>query len=255
MARQDAPYLLRDALTGFESRGIALPDEVNAAVAHWEAIKARTPTDQAPTALRDAIAGGADDNTLDRLLVRDLGSTRLKSAYTQAAISAASAALAAILDHRADIHRQLSKLADDAIKKLETIAALGDTTLDSLVRSGRTADARVFADRQVIGAELHALYGLRDAYLLPGGVKAARVGHVDCTQWRDISAVDGHLYGDTVVDRYLGGLRAGGGALWFPSGEEAVAAAQPIHDQWQREAEAAAAERRAQGGIAAFGGW
>jgi hypothetical protein len=250
--REQAEYRLKDALAGFDARGVKLPDAVTAAVEHWRAVKNRAPADQPATAIRQAIVAGADDDEIDRLLLRDLGSTRLRSAFAQAAIDAANRALAAIIDARADLHAQLSKLADKAIADLAAVAALGDTSLDTLVRSGKTAEAKLFADRAVTGTELHAVFKLRDDYLLPGGIKAARVGHIDATQWRDPTAVDGTT-GATVVDRYLSGLRAGG-TLWYPTAEEAVAAAQPMFDEWQRQAEAEAAERRSQGSYVGFGG-
>jgi hypothetical protein len=254
--RDNAEYKLRDGLAGFNARNVKLPTAVTDAVAHWQAIKNRTPEGQPATAIRDAVMANADDDEIDRLLLRDLGSTRLRSAFAQAAVSAAVAALGAIRDARAEIHAQLSTLADKSIADLGAVAALGDCTLDGLVRSGKTAEARLFADRAVIGSELHALFGLRDGYLYPGGLKAARVGHIDCTVWRDPTAVEGTT-GSSVVDRYLSGLRAGG-QLWFPDAEQAVAAAQPLFDAWQRQAEVEAAERRSQGSYVGFGvggGW
>jgi hypothetical protein len=42
--------------------------------------------------------------------------------------------------------------------------------------------------------------------------------------------------------------------LWFPTAEQAVDAAKPMFDEWQRRAEAEAAERRSQGSYVGFGG-
>jgi hypothetical protein len=248
--REQAEYRLKDALAGFDTRGVKLPDSVTAAVEHWRAVKNRAPADQPATAIRDAVMAGADDDEIERLLLRDLGSTRLRSAFAQAAIDAANRALAAIIDARADLHAQLSTLADKAITDLAAVAALGDTSLDALVRSGKTAEAKLFADRALTGSELHALFGLRDSFLYPGGLKAARVGNIDCTQWRDEAAVEG-AKGATVVDRFISGLRAGG-VLWFPSAEQAVAAARPIFDKRAADAQRKRQAERGITSVAAF---
>jgi hypothetical protein len=186
------------------------------------------------------------------MLLRHIGATVLRTAYTQAAISAAADALRAIMDARDMIHAQLAQRAERAISDLQAVAAMGETTIDALVRAGRTEDAKLFADQHLTGAELLALYALRDATVMPGGLKAARRGHIDCTRGADPTRIEGKLStGSTAVDRLIIGLRAGG-ALWFPTCEQALAAAEPIFTDWQGEAERVAAVQRGHGGMVAF---
>jgi len=109
-----------------------------------------------------------------------------------------------------------------------------------------------YADRELIGAELHTLYEIRDLYLVPGGVDALNVGHFNCGQWRDPTTVSNHLHGQTVSENYILGLRAGG-VLWYPNLDEAVEAAGPLYEAWEREARKAAERQRSVGGTTAFG--
>jgi hypothetical protein len=182
----------------------------------------------------------------------ELGAQTLRSSHTQATLTAATRVLGAIMEARDEIHDQLAELAEEAIRKLEAVEAIGDTSLDQLVRTGRHDEARLYADCEIIATELDQLYTLRDLYLTPGGGDAVRVGHFDASRWRNPTKVENHLHGGTLAENYLAGLGAGG-ALWYPSAEEAVDAAQPLYDAWHADAQRIAAEQHGVGSLAAFG--
>jgi len=180
-----------------------------------------------------------------------VASAHVRSAYMQAAQTAAQAVLRSILDAAGPIHEQLAAQAAENISQLERIAAQGNASLADLVRDGDTDAARLHADRELIGTELLNLYNVRDTALFPGGLQAARVGHFDCTRWVDPNAPEHHHRSGTITEGFIGGLQVGG-RLWFPTAQLAKEAAAPLFDEWQRGAEHAAATRRNAGGIAAF---
>lgn len=251
--RDGAPYRARTALAALDQRDITLPAGVLDAVANLDRIEAELPPEPAVTAMHDAVLAGADRDQLDALVLDELGSHRIRTAYAQATLTAAVRVLGAIMDSRDDLHAQLAELADKTITTLTKVADIGEVSLDVLIRAGRHDDARLVAERDIAGPELHALYEFRDLFLTPGGPAAMRLGPVDASQWRDPEAVDHKLHGDTVTARYLAGLR-GGGQLWYPTVEKAVQAAQPLYDKLTRDAEQAAARQRQVGGFAAFAG-
>jgi hypothetical protein len=251
--RDGAPYRARTALAALDQRGITLPAGVLETVNNLDRIEAELPPEPAVTAIHDAVLAGADRDQLDALVVYELGSHRIRTAYAQATLTAALGVLGAIMDSRDDLHAQLAELAENAITTLTRIADIGDVSLDVLIRGGRHDDARQVAERDIAGQELHALYEFRDLYLTPGGPAAMRLGTVDASRWRDPEAVDHKLHGDSVTARYLAGLR-GGGTLWYPTVEEAVEAARPLYDMLTRDAKEAAARQRQVGGFAAFAG-
>ncbi len=250
--RDGAPYRARNALTQITDRGIELPAAVTTAVAVLDRIEADTPREAATTAMRDAIVAGADSDEIARLLLADLGTSRLRVEYAQARIIAATRVLSAILAASGELHAALSVLADHAIGKLEKVAQLDGTSLEQLVREGRHDDAQALAEVEVVGAELAALYETRDSYLTRGGLAAARAGQFDCTQYRDPRIAAQHHRGElNVTGRWLHAMREGA-ELWYPTADEALAAAAPLYAAWEREAQKAAARQRAVGGTSAF---
>jgi hypothetical protein len=106
---------------------------------------------------------------------------------------------------------QLEKLAQKAIRTLETVAGVGDADLAALVRDGRHDEARALADVETVGLELHHLYELRNGYLTHGGYRAMVTGGIDCTEWTDPRKAHHHGQGtDTRAQAYERGLRLGG---------------------------------------------
>ncbi|SIA00067.1 Uncharacterised protein [Mycobacteroides abscessus subsp. abscessus] len=235
--RPDAKYKARNAVKQFTSRGIELDASITAAVAELDRIEAEVPRQAEPNTIRDAIVNGADSDAINALVLAELGFTRLRSAYMQAVQVAGGRALKAFHIERDNLHAALKVLAEHAITHLEKVAALDGATLEELVRAGRHDDAQALAEVEVVGTELAALYTIRDDYLTPGGLRAARVGDVDCTQWRDPQIAGRYARVDRSVAANFVAVLRNGGELWFPTAEEAVEAAGPIH----AEAKAAAA--------------
>ena len=232
--RDGSPYRARSVLAALNARGIEQPHTVAQAVAVLDRIEADKPAEPHPQALHDAIVAGATPDELDAIVLRDLGSHRIRTAFEQARLTAAVAVLRAILDARDEIHAHLAEQAATLIGKLEAIAALDDARLDTLIREGRTGDARALADKEIVGQELSELHQLRDLYLTPPGVDVRPSG-VDCTVWVDPRKA-AHLHGDSRADVFLDGIRRGA-QLWYPSAEQAAEAAAPIAARLAREAQ------------------
>lgn len=233
-------FKAKEAIQEFGARNIPLPKPVDDAIALMNRVAAAQPTKPSFTAIREAIIDGAAQDHIDHLLLADATYARLASEWTQAHTDAAGAVLAAIRTAEPTLLPALRKQADSLIAKLAAVAALGGVKLDHLIRAGRTSDAKLLADESVIAAELNALYNLRDQYLVRGGGKALTVNGVSCARWREPEAAAAHARGKTDAEQFISGL-AGGAQLWYPSADEAVAAATVIADR-----KAAEAERRRQ---------
>jgi hypothetical protein len=243
-------FQLKRTLEQFEARNITISDTITAAAELFQRVSTGAPAEPPVTAVRDAVLAGAEPEVIGAALLHQLGAHQLTAAWAQAATEAAHRALSAILAERADLHAQLKIQADEAIEKLGRLATI-DVGLDTLIREGRTDDARLLADRDVIAGDLFALYELRDLALMPGTVRNARAGHIDATRWRNPDVVQHRISGSSAADGYISGIR-GGGILWFPAAEEALEAAQPLYSMWL-EAEEARRQRDASlGGYATF---
>jgi hypothetical protein len=251
--RSTAPFNVRDVLKQFAARNIEVPQSVNDAVAVFDRVEAATPQEPEHDAIRKAVLADADDDEINALLLADLGSTRLRAEYGQARIDAAGRVLRTILRAADELHPQLRERADEGIAKLSTVADLGGASLDTLVRERRVKDAQALAELDIVATELDALYQLRDRFLTPGGGQAFSVGSgsVNAGRWRDPIAAQHYATGNTLADQFVSGLRGGAG-LWFPTLDEALAVAEPIYDELQRQAEQTAARRRSEGGLHAF---
>src|ERR1700739_43642 len=234
--QQGAPYRVRDVLKQFDQRGIAVGDGVNTAVAVLDRIEDAPRTQSEHPAIREAILADADGDEIEALLLQELGFERLRSEHARARITAAVRVLSAILRARDELHPQLRELADDAIANLNVVAGIGSASLDTLVRDRRVKEAQALAEVGIVAAELDALYSLRDRFLVPGGVQALSVGHVNASRWRDPIVAEHHASGRTLAEQYISGLRAGV-ELWSSTPEEAVEVAQPIYAKLQRKAE------------------
>ncbi|MBO0677188.1 hypothetical protein JRC04_06900 [Mycolicibacterium sp. S2-37] len=250
--RSGTTYRARNAVQQLTSRGIVLPDSIASAVAVLDRVAASGPREPDTVAVRNAIVDGADSDVINGLLLAELAYTRLRSEHAQAILIAAQRVLGAILDERANLHAALNMRAEHAIARLKNVAALDGASLEELVRAGRHDDAQALAEVEVVGAELVALYETRDSYLTPGGLDAARAGQFDCTQFRDPRVAARHHRDDLgVVGNYLAALRHGA-ALWFPTSEEALAAAAPLYQEWEQQAARVADRQRQVGGFTAF---
>jgi hypothetical protein len=250
--RSGTTYRARNAVSQLASRSIPLPDSITAAVADLDRIESATPREPDRTAIRQAIVAGANTDEINDLVLAELAFTRLRGEYLQAAMIAAQGILAAVRAESDHLHAELAARANTAIGQLAAVAALDGASLETLVRDGRHDDAQALVEVDVAGAELQALYEFRDSYLTPGGPESARAGHINCTQYRDPRIAARHHRADLdVTGNYLRALRQGA-ELWFPTPEEALAAAAPIYAQWEREAVHAANKQRDVGSVVAF---
>ena len=232
--RDGSPYRVRNLLAALDARGIDQPAPVADAVAVLDRIEDDKPAEPEQLALHDAIVAGATPDELNAVVLAELGSHRIRTAFEQARLTAAVDVLRAVLDSRHEIHEHLAAQAAGLIEKLEAIAALDDAKLDTLIREGRHDDARLLADKEIVGQELSELHQLRDLYLTPPGVEVRPSG-VDCTIWVDPRKAP-HLHGDTRADVFLDGIRKGA-QLHYPSAEQAAEAAAPIARRMAQEAQ------------------
>lgn len=245
--RENALYNVDGALKQLADREIDLPDNVTAAVAVLHRIKNSRPAEPPTDAIRRAILDGADRATLDRLVLDELGHSRLAAEHRQAHIDAAVRVLAAIRAAHDDIFPQLKVLADKKVEHLNAVNALDTVDVMALVRAGNHRGAQLVAEVDTVAAELEALCEIRDGFLIAGGYEAMRLGHVDASRWRDPDKLG---RGSTPAERCLDGL-AQGNELWFPTKQEAIEAARPAYERAQRKAESVAQVRRAQNHAAA----
>ena len=245
--RDGSPYRARGVLAALDARGIEQPAPVAAAVAVLDRIEADKPAEPPQLALHDAIVAGATPAELDAIVLTDLGSHRIRTAFEQARLTAAVNVLRAVLECRDELHQHLAAQAATLIEKLEAIAALDDTRLDTLIREGRHDDARALADKEIVGQELAELHQLRDLYLTPPGLDVKPAG-VDCTVWVDPRKA-AHLHGDTRADVFLDGIRRGA-QLHYPSAEQAAELAAPIAARLARDAQQRKEEQHGLGFLA-----
>lgn len=184
-------------------------------------------------------------------MLADLGAARLGSEWAEARIDAAGGLLAAILAAAGEIMPTLTKLAEEAIRKLVAVADLGGAKLDDLVRAGRTDDAQAVANAPTIAAELDSHYDFRDRFLVRGGPQALTVGSWNASRIRDPVMARHHVSGSTPAERYIRGLTAGV-PLWFPTRAEAIEVAQGIAGGEAAKAAKVKAQQHGVGSVAAF---
>ena len=232
--REGAPFRARKLLADLDHHGVQRDAQVLDAVTRLDRIESAKPAEPDPQALHDAIVGGASPAELDAIVLADLGSHRIRAAYAQARLTAAVAVLRAVLDDRDHIHEQLAEKAADCIDRLERIAALDSAPLDTLVREGRTDDARLLADAPLIGETLNQLYQIRDLALIPAGADLRPYG-LDVSRWRNPDKV-AHGHGETTTELFLDGIRRGG-QLWFPNVEDQDEALAPLVTAHERKAQ------------------
>lgn len=181
----NAVYQARDAVSRFEARGIDLPDDVTAAVAVLDRVKAAKPAQPATDAVRKLILDDASQDAITAALIADLAHQKLLTETNQAEIVAAQRVLTAFHTEHDTLFPQLEKQAADRIAHLEKVGALGDTTLDQLVRARRVADAQALAEVDTAAAELNELYELRHYLVRRAYLAMITEDGTDSTRWRD----------------------------------------------------------------------
>ncbi|TWS20644.1 hypothetical protein FK529_04690 [Tsukamurella asaccharolytica] len=246
----DHRYRARDAVATFDRLGIALPDPVLDAVAALDQVDAARPEQPDPGAVAQLIADGAPAKTVTAALEASALHGAHLSAWQQARQITGRRVTTAILDHASELHAALAEQADTAIAILEADAHI-DKPLAELVRTGETDAARTVAGADHAAELLDSLGTVRDLWLKPLGSTHDASG-VNCGTWRDPRALDGRLHGATTPrEVFRMGIRAGG-QLWFPTVDEARAAAEKIATQLRAKAEAEAAATRGAGGLTSF---
>ena len=245
-------YEAKDAISEFGARNIDLPKRVTDAIAAMNRVAASKPTKPSPTEIREAIIAGAAQDELDRLLLADAVATKLASEWAQAHIDTAGGVLSAIRRSVDELLPALRERAEAAIAKLTAVADLGEFRIDQLIRAGRVDDAKLAADAALTGAELDNLYGLRNRFLTRSGGRELIVNGVSCATWRDPDAAAAHARGATPTDQLIAGLKAGV-PLYFPSPDEAIAAAQEVADARAADAARVRAREHGIGSFATFG--
>ncbi|WP_139818531.1 hypothetical protein [Mycobacterium celatum] len=244
--RENALYNVHPVLKQLADRNIDLPDTVTAAAATLARIENSRPAEPPTDAIRRAILDAADQDTLDRLVLAELGHSRLAAEHRQAILDAAVAVMSAIRAEHDTIFAQLAALAHKQIEHLEAVAQLPTTDVMQLVRDGNHKGAQLVAGTDAAATELEVLYDLRDDFL-SGGFDKMTLGHVDCSRWRD---PDKPGRGATPAERCLDGLIEQENELWFPTRDQALDAARPIFERDKAKADENAAVRRTQNAAA-----
>jgi|SRR5690625_4178326 len=208
----------RETIRELTDRKVKLDAVVLDKVAALDALDALHPEEPRADAVDVAYAAGDPDGAHTAAL-QQLTYEARRQAWHRAQKAASAAVLESVITHRDTIHEQLRTHADKLIARLEAAAAVEDIGLDRLLRDGREQDAKTVADAPWCESELKRLYALRDMRLRrPRETYGTRL--VDTGMWRDPRTVRG-------TTTLLAGLRAGG-ELWFPTIEDAAAAASPI---------------------------
>jgi len=244
----DPTYRLTSAREALDARNVQYPTPVQTALGLVDQIRDRRPVEPDDGAIVDGYLSGANHEALLQAATREAMHARLVSAHDGALKAASRRALTALLDAGDEIVEQLRPLADEQIEAIQRVADLDQTDLPALLAAGRADDAIAVSGLAAASTELLQLYELRDAYLWPKDV--ANINGTRCSEWADPTVVEHHLasvprYFNNV---YLMGLRLGA-TLWWPTLEEAIAAAQPIASHRGIELEQQALIRRGQGHV------
>lgn len=248
-ARNDTTVLQIDGVRRLlADRDVELPEEVFDSFLLVDRIVEATPQQPSITAVRELYLSGVGADKINAALLADLAATKNRTEHAQAHIIAAKRTRQALLDNAEELHTQLAALAAVQISHLEAVADLDGATLDALVRDGRHDDAQALVGVDVAAAELVTLWDIRDTSLWTRD--GAQVGQFDCSRWRDPRPVERLNWGasETLADRLIRGLRAGG-ELWYPTQSEAVKAAEQLDVRARQAAASAAAQREPVGHV------
>lgn len=239
---------IASARKALEARDVVYPKQVQAALGLVDQIRDRRPAAPSDSAVMDGYLSGANNEALLQAATREAMHACLVSAHDGALKTASRRALTAILDAGDALVEQLRQLAEAQIEAIQRVANLDQVDLPTLLAAGRTEDATAVAGLAAASTALQQLYGLRDAFLWPKDV--ANINGVDCSVWTDSTVVEHHLasVAHHLDNVYLMGLRKGA-TLWWPTLEEAIAAAQPIAAHRGIELEQKRLIHRAQGHV------
>jgi hypothetical protein len=208
-----------------EDHGVDIPKQVADAWALFEQVN--VPVAPAPDAAAHAMALGKPAAEVQKILLAQLLAEPLRQAAAQAQSIAAKAYLKAVREHAEELHEQLRLEFDEVSDAVHRGQALGNVSVDRLVRDRRVEDAQILAELPTNRAKLNALYALRN---LIWAVKETSIDGVDVSTTRQpIRAISNEL------PQY-----------WWPTPSEWAAAAGPFIRQAEQKAEQQQAKRRSE---------
>jgi hypothetical protein len=235
----DPVYAANDIAGKLQRNGVKLPKPVAEAYAIFAAIE--IPTDVDPDAVAMAIATGKSVDVVDALLLDAVLRPQRRAAATRAKEIAAVKFLSAIRTHADEIHEQLRPAAEHLISEIEQAARIGDISLTELVRTGREADARRYAELPSDLTRLSDLYRLRNNIW---SVNQLAVNGIDCSEFYDLISYTSPVQ---LSDRQSDAAKqhslwARGARRWFPTPAEWQSRAEellPKHEAEQQQIERA----------------
>lgn len=223
-ARAMAPDTFRSTVAELTRRKVTVPKTIAHALADLDRIESLRPPEVTDTDVRHAYADpGITPADLDTLAQRAACAPRLRTAWGEAKIDAASRGLSALHDEADTLVEALRPEAEAAIAEVEWFAREGSPDIAALVRAGRAKDAARAAAVENAHAEWGALRDLRRKVTVRGFPWGA------AGLWANTEEVEAAWAGST---RGLSGLayfaaviREGGQPYWPTMAEAADAAA------------------------------
>jgi hypothetical protein len=233
--RSDPVFAAREVIGELRRHGVELPADVADAYKRLEAITDPPATDS--TAVTEAIIAGKPVKDVQQLLLAESLADRHRAAVHQARHVAGSRVMSSIKRHAAELHEALRPLAESLIAAIEEAGALGNLSIETLIRDRRTHDAEVRAELPENEAVLKSLYRLRNTGIWQVNTTSSPAG-IDCSELRaplrlaaDIALVsDSNAAGRWYNQLAKSGSKPGETLLWWPTPEQWSAAGQRYTD-------------------------
>lgn len=210
--------------------------DISEAASHWVerllGLQRTRPEPQPHNEVAQMIANGAKESDIRAASAQHLSFDHRRTQHVEAERICGSNALHEILRDRVRLHNELAVTANELIEKIH-VAARIDENLVELTRQGRGDEAYRLSVIESDTDELRECYEVRDMFLTVPG-EHWKPGWWDCSQCSNPWDVAHHTIGsrgdENLWDIWRASIRAGA-ILWFPSLEQARAAAlehQPI---------------------------
>lgn len=215
----------REALTAARQLhlfGVDLPADAAKWLDKLHALRADPPAEAPPNRVAELIADSASPAAIDKALANAVSQHLRAGQHRHAQQLCGQRVLAALLDDRERLHRELSITANELIDRLTEAASITQTVVE-LTKERRVAEAHIVACAESDAGDLRALYTLRDDYLTPPTARwdAQRWScRYFANPWDVRHPAPG---GDGQWEQWKSYIKAGA-ELWFPSFEEAVEA-------------------------------
>jgi hypothetical protein len=213
-----AVYDALDCGREFDRFDVALPDTAATWLTKLIALRENKPEPPHPNAVGEMIAASAEPAAVDAAIAASLGAQHRTNQHGHAERLCAQRVLAAVLQDRDRLHRELAAVADELINRLHRVAAI-EETIAELARERRVDEAALLANVEVDAATLKDLYAVRNAYTTPGGVFAEwSTGMWSCETWATPWDLPPH---ETVIDSgslwelWRAGIRGGARLAFF----------------------------------------